>query len=272
MFGDNVCKLYAAARRGSSNHVGASLYHIGDDSVRTAVQTVNALYLYNVRARAAYLRAAGIEKVRKVNYVRLSCRVFDNSNAVRKDCGEHDVYGSADGHNVKEDACADGTVLGVYLYAARAVARDRAAETFKALDVLVYGSAAEIAAAGIRHFRVTETTELGAEQIIRAAYLAGKIGACGALANIGAVYFNGVSAESFDVGAHVAEDIKGKGNVADIGHVFYDALVLNHDAGINYGHGGVFHTAYLHAAAQWRTSVYNYFIHMIIVPFMRTNP
>ena len=175
-------------RRG--NHVGACLNHVGNDGIRAAVQLLDAADLDDRRARSRDVCTAGVEKVCKVNDVRLLGGVVKHRGALCKHRCKHQIDRSADRRDVKVDGVAreplrsldvDVSVFGRYL----------GTECFKALDVLIERTVPEITSSGPADGRFSKSSELGTEQIRRAAKLLYKLVGRGALLDVGGIYGDG---------------------------------------------------------------------------------
>ena len=160
---DNVLyqQLAACCRRDS--HKRARLYLVGDNAVCRAVEVLHAAYFYNVGACAENVRAHRVKAVGKVDDVRLLCGVFDYCKTVSLYRRHNSVYGSADGVFVKEYLAAR-ELIGAEIYHTAVDVIGRA-ERGKALEVLVYGPVAEVAAAGHGNVRLVETPEQRPEEI-----------------------------------------------------------------------------------------------------------
>ena len=131
-----------------SGHVGARLDLVGNDGIGAAVELVHAENADGVGAGALDIGTHGVQKVGKVDDVRLLGGVFDDSCALGKRRGHHDVHRRADGNHVEIDVRALHAAA-VGLGADEVALAHLGAHSDEALDVLVDGAhAAEVAAAG----------------------------------------------------------------------------------------------------------------------------
>ena len=78
------------------------------------------------------------------------------------------------------------------------------AHGLEALDVLVDGADAEVAAAGHGVAGVAEAAQLGAQEVVRRADAPHQVDGRGDVPGVGAVDLQGVAAEAADLRAHVA--------------------------------------------------------------------
>ena len=105
------------------------------------------------------------------------------------------------------------------------------AHRLEALDVLVDGADAEIAAAGHGNTRMTETAKLHADEIARGTDAADKLDRSRGVVRMAAVDLKGIARQTFDLRAHFTEDLKQKPNVRDIGDILYAADSVDQQRG-----------------------------------------
>ena len=191
MPGDHVFHQNLAAGGGGSHHVGAGLDLVGDDGIASAVELIHTVYLDGVGAGAADIRTHGVEEVGQVHNMGLSGGVFNDGAALGQGGCQHDVHGGAYGNLVQIDPRAVETAV-------PGVGIDKAvfhvhigAQGGHALDVLVDGAHAEVAAAGHGGLGAAETAQHGADQIIGGPDLPHQIIRGVLIPHIGAVNFNG---------------------------------------------------------------------------------
>ena len=121
--------------------------------------------------------------------------VFDGGDTVGQGGGHHDVHGRAHGDNVQIDRRAgEAAILGGGVDEAALHGHLRA-HGGEALDVLVDGADAEVAAAGHGHGGLTEAAQQRAQQVIAGADTAGQVvGRAGAVDGV-AVDLDGVAVQ-----------------------------------------------------------------------------
>ena len=100
--------------------------------------------------------------------MRFARRVHQDRIALGLHSRQHHVDGAADGDHVKVDDAAPQLAFEVHHPAVLVDLRAQHAET---LDVLVDGTRADIAAAGIAHFRLAAAPEQCAHQVIAGPHL-----------------------------------------------------------------------------------------------------
>ena len=131
------------------------------------------------------------------------------------------------------------------------------AERLKALEVLVDGTHAEIAAAGQRNLRLAVLAQQRAQKIIRSAHSANQIGGGGAGADVRGVDIKGGLVDSSHLGAHLLQNFADKRHVTDVRYIFNLARLIAKDNRGNNGHCGVLGAADIYLAKQ-RLSACNY--------------
>ena len=109
-----------------------------------------------------------------------------------------------DQNNVKVHMAALEAAIGRICADIAAQLLDARAHRLKALDVLVDGAHAEVAAAGHGDARVAEAAKFGADEIVGSADAAHKIDGCRSVAHVRAVDLERVPAEAADVRAHIS--------------------------------------------------------------------
>ena len=201
---NDVIDRHIAAHGSRRSHIGSGLDLVGNDRVIAALQLANAANLNDIGSRAGYLRAHSVQEVRKVNDMRLLRAVFDDRHAAAKNGSKQNVHRRADGNNVKVHMAALEAAIGRICADIAAQLLDARAHRLKALDVLVDGTHAEIAAAGHGDARVAKASELCADEIVGSADAAHKIDGCRSVAHVRAVDLERVPAEAADVRAHIS--------------------------------------------------------------------
>ena len=172
------------------------------------MQRLDAANLDHVGARAGDLRAHGVQEVRKIDDMRLLGAVFDDRHAAAEHCRKQDVHRRADGDDIKINvAAAQPALRGVGADIAAGLL-DHGAHGLEALDMLVDGTDAEVAAARHGDMGVAEAAKLRADEIIRRADAADEINGRGRVAGAGAVDLKRVAAVAPDLRAHIAQDLQ----------------------------------------------------------------
>ena len=173
----------------------------------------------------------------------LGC-VFDDGGALCQHRGHHDIHGGAHGHHIQiyggtgEPALPgtglDETALHLYLGAHGA----------KALDMLVDGPYAEVAAAGHGHLGLSETAQQGADEVVGGPDAAGHIvGGIGGTNGV-AVQLNGVPVQHPDPCAQFLQNVQQQCHIADLRDILNAADTVHQQGGGNNGNGGIFGPAY----------------------------
>ena len=149
--------------------------------------------------------------------------VFDNGRAGCQYGADHNVHRRADGNDVKVDTSAgqagfrsDGTDKTV-------MQRNFRADGFKAFNMLIDRTCAEVTAAGKGNLCMTEAAKLSADQIIRCTNTAYQCVRCFAVTDVRAVNFQGVRTQAADDRTHVVENFKEKTDIRNVGDVFNTA-------------------------------------------------
>ena len=183
----------AVGHRGGA-HVRACLDAVGDHAVLDARQRLHALDNDAGRARAADLRAHGVEHAGEVDNLGLARGGFDRGDAAGQGRGGHDVGGAehrgpegpAQEHAGPLEAAVGGGLGGDIAL----VEGDLGAQCREPAEVQVDGAVADGAAAGHRHPCNTATGEHGTEHAD-----AGPHGADDVVAGVGVGLVGGLEAE-----------------------------------------------------------------------------
>ena len=97
---------------------------------------------------------------------------------------------------------------------------DRRAEGLEALDVLVDGADAEVAAAGHGDLRAAEAAELRADEVRRSADAPHKLLRGDRIADVAAIDLHHRRAEAADARTHAVQDVQQQVHVGNIRQVF----------------------------------------------------
>jgi hypothetical protein len=240
MLGDDVLDEHVPADGRGGRHVGAGLDLVGDDGIGAAAQLAHAADLDDVGARAGDLRAHGVEEVGEVDDMGLLRAVFDDREAAREHRGEQDVHGRADGDDVEIHMAAGQTALGRVGADIAAGLLDGGAHGLEALDVLVDGADAEVAAARHGDACVAEAAQLRADEVIGRANAAHELDGSRDVADVAAVDLDRVAAQAADDRAHVAQDLEKQAHIGNIGYIFNPAGAVHQQRRGENGDGGVF--------------------------------
>lgn len=119
---------------------------------------------------------------------------------------------------------------------------DGRAHCFKALDVLIDGTYAKIAAAGHGHTGPAKPAQFRADEIIRGADPVYQFNGCDSVSDSAAVDLDGIWAKPPDIGAHIAENLQKKPHIRDIRNIFNFANAVDKQGRRNDGDRGVFCT------------------------------
>ena len=240
MLGDDVLQQQLAAGGRHGGHIGAGLDLVGDNAVRAAGQALHAADLDGIRARALDVGAHGVQEVGQIHDVRFLGRVFDGGGTLCQCRGHHNVHGGAHGDHVQiyrrthQTAAFGGGVDEAALHG------HLSAHGGEALDVLVDGPDAEVAAAGHGHGGLTEAAQQRAQQIIAGTDAARQIVGRAGGVDGAAVDLDGVAVQHAHPGAQLLQNGEEQGHIADLGDVFDTADAIHQQGGRDDGNGGVF--------------------------------
>ena len=259
MLRDDVLHEHFPACRRGGDHVGARLDLVGNDSVAAAMELLDAVHLDGIGARAADIRAHGIEEVCKVNYMRLARGVLDDGTPLSEGRRKDYIHRRADGDLVEiYSRAVELTVSRGGIHKAVADVNIRA-QSGHALDMLVYRTDAEVAAAGHGGLRGAEAAEHCADKIVRSSYLAHEVIRRVAVMDVRAVYFYGGFIYKADFRAEVGQDRQKHIRVAYLGEVLYTAHAVNHQSRRDYRDRRILRSAYLNFAVQRAAALNNIF-------------
>ncbi len=165
--------------------------------------------------------------------------VFDGGGALGQSRGHHDVHGSAHADHVQiHGSAGQAAALGHGLD--QVALGDLRAHGPEALDVLVDGPDAEIAAARHGHSSLAEAAQQRAQQVIAgpdpAHHLEGRLGGV----HMAAVDLHRVSVQHPDAGPQLLQNGEQQRHVADLGDVFNAADPVHQQGGGDDSNGGIF--------------------------------
>ena len=123
--------------------------------------------------------------------MRFFCGVFNDGHTVRQRRRQHDVHGGPHRDHIQIDLPAGQTAIGHLGFDNPVDHLHLGAHGDEALDVLVNGAAAQIAAAGHRHLRPAEAAQQSAHDIVAGTDFPGRAVRDFPVANAGAVDFYG---------------------------------------------------------------------------------
>ena len=260
MLGNDVLHQHLAAGCCHSRHIGACFNLVGNDGIGAAAQPLNTPDLNDIGTGAGHIGAHGIEEVCQIYNMGFFGSVFDDGGALCQNGGNHNVHGCAHGNNIQIDAAAMELCLG----GRNDIAADDlyvSAHDVKALDVLVDGTDAEIAAAGHGNRCLAEPTQQCAHQIIGRTDLTGKLMGHGAGVDAGAVQFKGGPVNHPNRSAHPGQNIEIKLNIRHIRDVLDSANTVYQQSRRKNCHRCIFCAADLYFTVQRISAVYHILCH-----------
>ena len=227
---------------GHGSHIGTGLDLVGDDAVGAAGELFHAADADGVGARALDIRAHGVQEVGKVHNMGLLGGVFNGGGAVGQSRGHHDVHGGTYADHVQIHGSPGQTAtLGHGLD--QIPLGDLRTHGAEALDMLVDGSDAEVAAAGHGHGGLAEAAQQRAQQVVAGANAAHQVKGRGGGVDMAAVDLHRVAVQHPDIGPQLLQNGKQQRYVADLGDILNAADPVHQQGGGDDGNGGVFRAA-----------------------------
>ena len=192
--------------------------------------------------------------------MRLLGGVLDGGHALRQHGGHHNIHGRAHAHHVQIYRRAhQPSVLGGGVDEA-SLHRHLRTHGGKALDVLVDGAHAEVAASRHGDGGLPEPPQQRAQQIVAGADAAGKIvGRAGGVDGV-AVDLNGVLVQHAHLCAQLLQNREEQGHIADLGDVLDTAYAIHQQGGRDDSYSGVFRTADGHFTKKLSSAADHVFI------------
>ena len=232
---------HVAPGGGGGDHQRARLDLVGNDGVGGAVQVLHAPHPDHVRARATNLRAHAVEEVGQVHDVGLLGRVVDHRGALGPGGGQQHVDGAADSDHIEEYVVAHQMICpGVY-HAAPIL--NGGPQRFKALQMLVNGAGADVAAAGIGHLGPSSPAQQRPQQVIAGPQTAGLPVGNVVFLHVGRVDHHPLAGTVVHLRAQLPQNIHQRPHVLDVRQVFDGAGLVAQKRRRNHCHRRVFATA-----------------------------
>ncbi|MPM43145.1 hypothetical protein SDC9_89818 [bioreactor metagenome] len=250
VLGNHVADEQLAAGGRNGGHIGACLDLVGNDRIGSAAEPVHSADFNDVGTSAHDIGAHGVEEVGKVHDMRLLGGVFNHRHAVGQSGGQHNVHSCADGHDVQIDLRALKTAVFGHGVNVAAAYIHSGSHGFKAFDMLVDGTAAEVAAAGRRHLGLSEAAQESADKIIGGPNFAGQLVRNFTVTDAGAVDVYRGAVHGAHLGAQILKNFKTQRYVADLRDIFNSADPVHQQSGGDDGYRRVFRAADFHGAMQ----------------------
>ena len=180
--------------------------------------------------------------------------VLDDGHAICQGGGQHDVHGGPYRDHVQIHLAAGQTAAAGDLGADQAVAHVHVGpHGHKALDVLVDGPSAQVAAPGQGDLRPAKAAQQGPHQVIAGADLPGQVIGHLAVADVGAVHVHRILVHRLYVGTQLLKDLEDQRHVADLGDILNAAHPVHHQGGGDNGHSGILRAADLNGPVEGAT-------------------
>ena len=194
--------------------------------------------------------------------------VFDHGHALCPNGSQHNIHSSAYGDHIQVDLSAGQTAKPRDLGAHQAAAHIYfGPHSHKALNVLVDGPRAQIAAAGQRHLGPAEAAQQSAHQIIAGADLAGQLVRHLTVADIGAVDVHGGAVDGAHIRPQIPKDLEDPRDIADLGNILDTADALYQQGSGKNCHRGIFGAADLNGAVEGTATANLIFIQAKHLPY-----
>ena len=244
MFGDHVLDQHLAPGGSHSSHIGPRLDLVGDDGVGAASEPLHPVDLDHISARAPDIRPHRVEEVGQVHDMGLFRGVLDHRHALGQGGGQHDVHRGPHRDHVQIDLPPGQTAPVGDPGIDQAVAHVHLCpHGHEALDMLIDGPPAKVAAAGQGDLGPAEPAEQGPHQIIAGADLPGQLIGDLTVSDMGTVYLYRASVDDADVRPQLTEDLEDQGHVADLRHVLDPAHAVHQQGGRDDSDSGVLRAA-----------------------------
>ena len=187
-------------------------------------------------------------------------RVFDDSGAVGQGGGQHDIHGRAHGDDIQIDlgAAEPRSVLDPGVDEA-APDVHLGAHGHKALDVLVDGAVAQMAAAGGGHLGAAEPAQEGADEVVGGADFPCQLIGDLCVADVGAVDVHRGTVDRAHIRAQLLQDVEDHGHVADLGNILNAAYAVHQKCSGDNRHRGIFGAADINLAIKRLTAANHVF-------------
>ena len=164
MLGNYIFYCNVSACSSRRKHKGSCLDLIRNNRIFCAVKLLHTFYADNVCSGALNVSSHAVQEVSYINYMRLSGRIFDNRASRSHRCCHHNVDGCANRHNIQENmasvkifrTCHNRPMKNLYI----------CSQSPEALQMLVNGTASDIASARKRHLRMFIFSKQRAQKII----------------------------------------------------------------------------------------------------------
>ena len=191
--------------------------------------------------------------------MRFARGIFNNRKALCLYGCKDNIHRCTDGDHVKVNVRTAQLLCGDLDHAV--VEAVRAAQRLKALDVLVNGAHAEIAAAGKRHNGLGAAAEQSADIVVRAAHFAAQLARHHVRVDGGRVDLHGILAEPAHSRTHLGQDACTELHIGNVRYVLYTAGRFRHGYGRNDRHSRVFRAADDNLTVQALSALDDKFIH-----------
>jgi hypothetical protein len=197
-------------------------------SIRSAMERLLALDGDDVGARALDRRAHLVEHARELFDLGLPSGVGDPGPPAGERRRAHQVLGAGDGRDVEVDVGAAQATGGHHDLDVAVIERDLRAHCLQALEVLVDRARADRTASGERHPGAPVARHERAEHEHRCAHLLHELVGRVGLGDRDAAHLDHRRAH-LDAEAHVAEQLGGGLDVAEVGHVAEHVLAVGEE-------------------------------------------
>ena len=186
--------------------------------------------------------------------------VFNNGIALSQHRSHHNIHGSAHAHHIEVDVgTLHTTVLGTGGNIA-ALHADGSAHGGEALDMLVDGTDAKVAATGHGDGSLALTTQQCAQQIVAGADAAGQIVTGAGGMDMAAVDLHSVAIQHADTGTQLLQHGEEQRHIADLGNILNAANAIHQQCCGDDAHGGVLRAGDGHLTEQGAAATNHVFI------------
>ena len=268
MLGDYILYSHIPLGYGGGKHKRPRLDLIRDNGILRSVEPGNSFDADHIRSRSLNIRTHAVQKIGQIHHMRLLGGILNDGHAF--------CHGSCHHHI---DGCSHTDHIHINMASCQTLRRGSdqsmpdghiGSQRPKALDMLINGTAANVAAPGKRYLRMLIFSQKSPQQIIGSPDLFDPLAVHCQTVDIACIQNHTMASRGLYHNSDALHGIQQNLRIPDIRHIFYIYRLVRHGRSRKNRKGSIFGASDLHVTHQ-RISAFDRILFHLSIPLLKVS-